>query len=64
MAERLANERLAAVVEEYDAEAGAITDDDIFTARSRSAPQATRHVRVLDAGILVALDRVTEMPGI
>jgi hypothetical protein len=45
VAERLAHERLAAAIAEYEAEAGSITDDDIAAARSRTAwkPSARRH---------------------
>ncbi len=37
VAERLARERLAAAIAEYEAEAGAITDEDIAAARARTA---------------------------
>ncbi|MGH9064369.1 MAG: CopG family transcriptional regulator [Acidimicrobiales bacterium] len=36
-AERLSRERLAAVIAEYEAEAGPITDEDIAAARARTA---------------------------
>ncbi|MHB8619088.1 MAG: hypothetical protein ACYDAG_05840 [Chloroflexota bacterium] len=36
VAERLARERLAAAIAEYEAEAGAITDEDIAAARART----------------------------
>lgn len=38
-AERLARERLAAVIADYEAETGAITDEDIAAARDRTAWQ-------------------------
>lgn len=41
-AERLSRERLAAVIAEYEAEAGPITDEDIAAARARTAWPATR----------------------
>lgn len=37
VAERLARERLAAAVAEYEAESGVITDEDIAAARARTA---------------------------
>jgi len=37
VAERLARERLAAAIAEYEADAGAITDEDIAAARARTA---------------------------
>lgn len=37
IAERLARERLAGAVAEYEAESGAITDEDIAAARARTA---------------------------
>jgi hypothetical protein len=45
VAERLARERLAAAITEYEGEAGSITDDEIVAARSRTAwePSARRH---------------------
>lgn len=36
VAERLARERLAAAIAEYEAEAGVITDEDIAAARART----------------------------
>lgn len=38
-AERLARERLAAAIAEYEADAGLITDQDIAAARTRTAWQ-------------------------
>lgn len=37
IAERLARERLAAAVADYEAEAGAISDEDIAAAKKRTA---------------------------
>lgn len=37
VAERLSRERLAAAIAEYEAEAGAITDEDIAAARAHTA---------------------------
>lgn len=37
VAERLASERLGAAIDEYEAEAGAITEHDIAAARARTA---------------------------
>ncbi len=44
MAERLARERLAEAIAEYEAESGVITDDDIAAAREHTAwqPMARR----------------------
>lgn len=44
VAERLARERLAAAIAEYEAEAGAITDEDIAAAQARTTwePSARR----------------------
>lgn len=36
VAERLARERLAAAIAEYEAEAGAVTDEDIAAARAHT----------------------------
>lgn len=40
-AERLARERLAAAIAEYEAETGSITDEEIAAARARTAWQPT-----------------------
>jgi hypothetical protein len=44
-AERLARERLAAAIAEYEADAGPITDEDIAAARARTAWQPTTRRR-------------------
>ncbi len=45
IAERLARERLAAAIAEYETEAGAITEEDVAAARARTAwkPADGRH---------------------